>query len=307
MQFFIDALDDDARSGETEVLIDRFPIDLELELGAALTERTTYTGFYNIPDLGFDMSFRVQCSENYYGPNCATFCEEVEDVYTCDSEGRGVCLLHIGRDSATNCTTCRSEWDPETNCTTCLSSFYDIQANCTQCIAGRDVSTKCTTCLPGYDPSNNCTECLTGRDINMACEKCLLPGYDPSNDCTQCVAGRNISTNCTECLSGYDPSTNCTTQTTTTGELKNILNRLQPIFFFFLIQCHNIDSGVTIPNTSASSAASNTNIAVVGGAVGGAAVLLILLLVVLCVVIIIMTLQLRRQRRKFTVAGELAS
>jgi uncharacterized membrane protein len=72
--------------------------------------------------------------------------------------------------------------------------------------------------------------------------------------------------------------------------------------FFFLTQCH-IDS---IPNTSAFSAASNTNnVAVVGGAVGGAAVLLILLLVVLCAVIVIMTLQLRRQRRKFTVAGEL--
>jgi hypothetical protein len=210
VQFFIDALDRAVRSNESVALINRFPVDLELQLGAAFTERTTYTGIYNISGLGFDMSFRVQCSRNYYGPNCTTFCEEVEGVYTCDSEGRGVCLLHIGRDSATNCTTCRPEWDPETNCTTCLSSLYDIQANCIQCIAGRDIDTKCTTCLRGYDPSTNCTECLAGRDINTACEKCLLPGYDPSTNCNRCLTGRDMSTNCTTCLPGYDPSTNCT-------------------------------------------------------------------------------------------------
>ena len=42
IQFFIDVLDIAAQSGETFVLINRFPIDLELELGAPFTERTTY-------------------------------------------------------------------------------------------------------------------------------------------------------------------------------------------------------------------------------------------------------------------------
>ena len=71
-------------------------------------------------------------------------------------------------------------------------------------------------------------------------------------------------------------------------------NNLNPIF----------DSD--IPTTNIISVAPSTiNLPLVSGAVGGAAVLLILLLVVLCVVIVIMTLQLRRQRRKFTVAGEL--
>ena len=62
---------DKANSNETEfeVIINRFLIDLELELGASFTERTTYTGIYNISDLGFDMSFRVQCSENYTVPH----------------------------------------------------------------------------------------------------------------------------------------------------------------------------------------------------------------------------------------------
>ena len=166
IQLFIDALDRAAQSGETQVLINRFPIDLELELGAAFTERTTYTGIHNISGLGFDMNFRVQCSENYYGPNCATFCKSVQNLYTCGSGGSTICL-QSGRDPATNCATCITEMDPETNCTTCLSSFYDPHTNCTQCLSGRDVSTNCTECLvPGYDPSTNCTECLP----NIQCQ-----------------------------------------------------------------------------------------------------------------------------------------
>ena len=104
---------------ETLAIINRFPIDLELHPGPDFTERTNYTSIYNIPDLGFDMSFRVQCSENYYGPNCTTFCELIERVYRCDGEGRGICLMQSNRDSTTNCTTClQAGYDPSANCTT---------------------------------------------------------------------------------------------------------------------------------------------------------------------------------------------
>ena len=145
---------------ETLAIINRFPIDLELNPGPNFTERTTYTGFYNISDVGFDMSFRVQCLENYFGANCTTFCEPLEGVYTCDIEGRSVCLQD-NRDPITNCMTCLQGWDLETNCTTC-SIFYNNQSDCTQCVAGRDITTNCTTCLTGYDPSTNCTQCLPG-------------------------------------------------------------------------------------------------------------------------------------------------
>ena len=145
---------------ETLAIINRFPIDLELNPGPNFTERTTYTGIYNISDLGFDMSFRVQCLENYYGPNCTTFCESMEGVNTCDSEGRPVCLQD-NRDPDTNCKTCLQGWDSETNQSTC-SPFFDGQSNCTQCVSGRDINSCCTTCLAGYDPSSNCTECLPG-------------------------------------------------------------------------------------------------------------------------------------------------
>ena len=161
IQFFIDALDrvvPHRASLETEAIINRFPIDLELELGANFTQRTTCTGIYNISGLGFDMSFRVQCSENYYGPNCTTFCEPVEGVHSCDSKGRIVCIQD-GQDLATNCTTCLPGWDLNNNCAVCMTG-YDPPTNCTQCLTGRDACTNCTTCLPGYDPSTNCTERL---------------------------------------------------------------------------------------------------------------------------------------------------
>ena len=105
------------------------------------------------------MSFRVPCSGNYYDPNCSSFCEPLEDMYTCDSRGRTVCVQG-GGDPATNYMTCFPNWEPKTNCTTC-SSFYDIQTDCTRCVVGRDINTNCITCLPGYDPSTNCMQYIS--------------------------------------------------------------------------------------------------------------------------------------------------
>lgn len=53
---------------ETEALIDRFPIDLELRVGPTFTSRTRYSGIYNLTTL--DVSFRVECSVQYLGSNC---------------------------------------------------------------------------------------------------------------------------------------------------------------------------------------------------------------------------------------------
>ena len=161
MQFFIDALDraSPGRSGEIEVLIDRFSIDLELELGAAFTARVNYTGIYNISDVEFDLSFRVQCSENYYGPDCTAFCIPLADVYECNDQGQFVCL--------------KENREPSTNCTTCLPGYNDL-LNCGPCLFGRDIATNCVSCLPGHDPSTNCTECLPGYIFNTARTKCIM-------------------------------------------------------------------------------------------------------------------------------------
>ena len=68
------------------------------------------------------MSFRVQCAENsfgpncchenFYGPYCSTFCEPVEGVYTCDREGRVVCI--------------QGDQDPATYYATMLCKTKDI-------------------------------------------------------------------------------------------------------------------------------------------------------------------------------------
>ena len=70
MQFHVDVIDRPipvslSSISETLAIINRFPIDFELTSGPNFTERTIYTGTYNIPGLGLDMSFRVQYSENY--------------------------------------------------------------------------------------------------------------------------------------------------------------------------------------------------------------------------------------------------
>ena len=116
-QFLIDAVDR-ANSGESEAIINRFPTDLELTPGPCFTDRRTYTGIYSVPGLGFDMSFRVQCSENYYGTDCNTFCEPVEGGHICDNEGRVICLQKY-QDPATRCMTCLQGLVLETNCATC--------------------------------------------------------------------------------------------------------------------------------------------------------------------------------------------
>ena len=210
IKLFVDALDKAVRSGRTEVLINDFPIDIELTLGADFSKRTTYTGICNISGVEFDMSFRVQCSENYYGPNCtvAHFVHLWRECMLVAVKGELSASTVVKIIMSTSCTTCVPHYDPSTNCT--------------QCLTGRDASTNCTTCLPGYDPSTDCTQCLTGRDMSTTCNTCLL-GYGPSTDCIQCLTGRDASTycsqcltnrdirtKCTTCLPGYDPQTNCT-------------------------------------------------------------------------------------------------
>ncbi len=135
--------------GITAFIVDRFLIDLELDIG--VTERNIYQGNSNISQ--FDLSFRVQCSENYYGPQCN--CSEVEGQFTCDNEGNIVCN-NEHRDPQTNCTSCLLGRDPGTNCERCLSG-RDLAMNCEACLPGRNSDTECVDCLPGLDPSTNCS------------------------------------------------------------------------------------------------------------------------------------------------------
>ena len=54
------------------------------------------------------LSFRVTCTENFYGSDCATLCVERDDElghYTCDSKGNIVCREGF-QNPSTNCTEC---------------------------------------------------------------------------------------------------------------------------------------------------------------------------------------------------------
>ena len=80
------------------------------------TEAMTFSG--NFSEL--DLSFRLTCGEDFYGPDCTVFCVDTNDTssghYTCDrSTGEKVCLEGY-RNSDTNCTECA----PRQSCSECL-------------------------------------------------------------------------------------------------------------------------------------------------------------------------------------------
>ena len=157
----------------------------------------------------FDLSFRVQCSENYYGPRCNVFCSEVAQQLSCDNEGNVVCVNQY-RNPEINCTECLPGRDPSTNCERCLPG-RDIDTNCSNCLSGRDLTKDCAECLPGRDLATNCLNCLLKvRDPATNCLDCLLARRDPSTNCSECLLeGRDPATDCLECLPGRHLASNC--------------------------------------------------------------------------------------------------
>ena len=197
------------------VEVDRFLIDLELDIG--VTQRNIYHGNSNFSQ--FDMSFRVQCSENYYGPQCN--CSEVAGQFECDDEGNIVCDNN-NRDPQTNCTSCLPGRNPDTDCVDCILTLRDPS------------SSNCKTCFPGRDLATNCSDCL--------------PGRNPDTDCINCISiGRDPSTNCVECLPGMDPSTNCSTQLPSTGIVH--CTRIRIIYTLFDTN-HPSSLGMDVPIVS---------------------------------------------------------
>ena len=101
--------------------VDIFLIDTNLTSGIDFSVPTTYIGMNGFGRI--ELSFRLNCTENYYGPDCATFCMERNDDqghYTCDSDGSIVCQLGY-QDPVTNCTMCI----PAEGCSKCLALQYN--------------------------------------------------------------------------------------------------------------------------------------------------------------------------------------
>ena len=110
-----------------------FLINLTLNIGPTFTDRTTYHGIMGSA-VTFDLSFRVQCSENYYGHQCNVFCSEVDQQLSCDNEGNVVCV----------------------------NQYRNPETNCTECLPWRDPANDCLVCLPERDLDSNCSEFLSG-------------------------------------------------------------------------------------------------------------------------------------------------
>ena len=86
--------------------VDIFVIDISLTSGIDFSTPITYMGVNGFGQI--QLSFRLNCTENYYGPVCATFCMERDDDlghYTCGSDGSIVCRQGY-QDPSSFCTEC---------------------------------------------------------------------------------------------------------------------------------------------------------------------------------------------------------
>ena len=115
--------------------IDAIYIEKSLQPNGSFSTPQLYTGMYNKGTIS--LSFRVSCTENYYGPNCAAFCEP-SDNRICDENGNIVCrdthyygtlcdVFCEGRNDSLGHYQCGQNGskiclegyqDPDTNCTT---------------------------------------------------------------------------------------------------------------------------------------------------------------------------------------------
>jgi hypothetical protein len=99
-QFYIRVSDEDVAFDDH---VDDVYADVSLSPSSSFTSVRTFTGDHGNSRIA--LSFRVRCSANYYGSNCATYCVRTDNSrghYTCGSNGQQICLPGW---SAANCLT----------------------------------------------------------------------------------------------------------------------------------------------------------------------------------------------------------
>ena len=101
-QLYIEVYDVDLNADDH---VDDVYIEMSLSPSSSFTSRQNFYGDHGRSRIEF--SFRVQCSSNYYGSDCATYCvprDSSSGHYTCGSRGQKIC---------------RSGWtNPSNNCRT---------------------------------------------------------------------------------------------------------------------------------------------------------------------------------------------
>ena len=114
--------------------VDAIYIEESLQPNGSFSTPQLYTGTYQRGTIS--LSFRVSCTENYYGPNCATFCEP-NDNHICDEDGNIVCrdthyygtLCNVfceGRNDSLGHYQCSRNGNK-----ICLEGYQDPDTNCT--------------------------------------------------------------------------------------------------------------------------------------------------------------------------------
>ena len=83
----------DVDSGNADDHVDDIYVDVSLSVASSFTTQTDFYGDHG--NSRIRLSFRVRCSANYYGSDCATYCVNTDDStghYTCSASGMKNCL-----------------------------------------------------------------------------------------------------------------------------------------------------------------------------------------------------------------------
>ncbi len=171
------------------------------------------------------MSFRVECSPSFCGPDCTTRLQNNPRLATCQADGSITCTDNrFDPSPLVACTDCLYNLDNTTGCSTCIQTNYDPATNCTACLSGYDIDQSCSTCInTNYDPDTcslclkpdrftdtDCSVCvLPGGDPATLCQTCLATKFDSNTNCSQCIGNRDLSSSCSTCLPGYDSISDC--------------------------------------------------------------------------------------------------
>lgn len=86
---FVRAIDEDGGFNGPDDHIDDVFINMSLPVNTEFTPSRNFNGQED--EVTIEMSFRVTCSKNYYGPNCMTFCVSPNSSYACDNNGSLYC------------------------------------------------------------------------------------------------------------------------------------------------------------------------------------------------------------------------
>ena len=90
--------------------IDDVYVTIMLTLNSSFNSRRAYIGITE--NSRIELSFRLQCTNSFYGSNCTTFCmsrNDSEGHYDCGPDGERICLSGWS-DPSRNCTICKLQY-----------------------------------------------------------------------------------------------------------------------------------------------------------------------------------------------------